>query len=147
MKASSKLYPIFAFGIGFFSFLVGSGIYMCIRTTNLEMFKIFPNGLPYWLYCLRSLFSTFDIPNFVKYSLPDGLWLFSYLMIIDGIWFGYKSPIHLLYLAVLPIVAFLSEILQMFKLFPGTGDLVDILFYFMSILIFITIKYYKLWQN
>lgn len=139
-----KLYPVFEFGFAVCSFLVGSGIYLCLRNTNLEMFKIFSNGLPSWVLCLRSFFSSYDVPDFIKFSLPDGLWLFSYLLIIDSIWHDQKSKIYLFFLTILPTSALLSEVLQMFMLFPGVGDWTDILFYILSIVFFLIIKIYSL---
>ena len=37
---------------------------------------------------LRSLFQGEGIYGWVKYSLPDGLWLFSYMFLVDAIWNG-----------------------------------------------------------
>lgn len=139
-----KLYPRVELGFAICAFLVGSGIYLCLRNTNLEMFKIFSNGLPSWVLYLRSFFSSYDVPDFIKFSLPDGLWLFSYLLIIDSIWYGHKSKIHLFFLTILPALALFSEALQMFMLFPGVGDWTDILFYILSIVFFLIIKVYNL---
>ena len=134
-------YRVLALLAGASCFLAGSYIYLCFRSTDLLMFHLFPGGhLPEWVCQLRSAFSEKSIPDWVRYSLPDGLWLLAYQLLIDGIWGGQSSPYLLFFLTLLPLLAFSSEFLQMLHVLPGTGDWADVFFYLMSSLIFLTLK-------
>ena len=81
---------------------------------------------------LRSNTSTYlkYLPEWVVYSLPDGLWVFSYVTLISAI-FGNKiyGNIYGVIFLILPMTAILSELAQLFKLLQGTFDLVDLLCY------------------
>lgn len=134
-------YKRFTLVSGICSFLIGSGIYLCFRSTDLQMFQLFPNSeLPFWARRLRTYSETLNVPEWVRFSLPDGLWLLAYLLIIDCIWGGQRSPTSLFFLAILPIAIIIVELLQMIHLISGVGDWMDILFYFLSIVLFLTIK-------
>lgn len=138
---TTSRYKVLTLLSGTFCFLAGSGIYLCYRSTNLLMFRLFPGGqLPQWVCQLRSALSGKGIPDWARYSLPDGLWLLAYLLLIDGIWGGQSSPYLLFFLTLLPLLAFASELLQMQHVLPGTGDWTDVCFYLLSSLIFLTLK-------
>lgn len=79
-----------------------------------------------------------NLAPWIKYNLPDGLWLLSYLLFMEGVWNNDKL---LKWLFSIPIVvfAFVIELLQFYGNFPGTGDVLDILFYMIAILLFILI--------
>lgn len=74
----------------------------------------------------------------IKYNLPDGLWLLSYLLFIEGIWSKEKL---LKWLFCIPIIgfAFVLEFLQFSGIFSGTGDVLDIMSYILAILLFLFI--------
>ncbi len=78
--------------------------------------------------------------NWVIYNLPDGLWLLSYLLAMESLWGDDK---RLKWMFCIPVIffAFMMEWLQYVGKFPGTGDVLDIVFYTKAILIFLlTIK-------
>lgn len=72
----------------------------------------------------------------VKYNLPDGLWMLSFLLFMEGIWDAERL---LKWIFCIPIIAFAFtlEILQYLGYFPGTGDALDIFFYVIAITLFI----------
>ena len=84
--------------------------------------------------------------SWVKYNLPDGLWLLSYLLLMESIW-GMQKGIKLIFDIPIIVFAFLMELFQYIGVFPGTGDILDLLFYMLSILTTIcitkTINYYE----
>ena len=124
---------------------VGAGIYICFRATELRFFHIFPDGkLPVWLTNIREWLAKTNVPEWIRYSLPDGLWLLSYLLFMDLIWDEGMKPWKLFFLVMLPLGTLIAEILQMFHVIPGTGDLFDLIFYLIAIIIFINIKYLQL---
>ena len=138
----NETYNRFSIVIGVCSFLVGSCIYLLFRSTDLLMFQLFPNGqLPIWIQSLRNSVSCLNVPEWVRFSFPDGLWLFAYLLIVDGIWRGKHNCTSLFFLTFLPLTALLTELLQWFHVIPGIGDWMDFICYIISILIFLNIKY------
>jgi len=92
-------------------------------------------------------FGICTVPAWVEYTLPDGLWMFSYCLIIGCIWdFNLKKCGALLFLLL--FFAVLFEVLQYVHLLPGTFDRMDIIAYILafslgSIYIIITNKLLK----
>lgn len=88
------------------------------------------------------------LPNWVKYNLPDALWLLSYLLLIDWMW-GKAHQMKLFFQVPVILFAFILEYLQYMGWFYGTGDIIDIAFYIISILIYIIIYKIKflLYEN
>lgn len=114
------------------SLLFGCFIYISFRQDTLIMFN--------WLdrvnilevisvYRLFSLPLAENLPNWFLYSLPDGLWLFSYISILLVIWRNVISKQNIHWVLIVPLIAIVSEIGQLIKLVPGTFDIVDICFY------------------
>ena len=74
-----------------------------------------------------------DIPNWFMYSLPDGLWIFSYISLMLYIWKNSISRNSAIWIFIIPFIAIISEFGQLFKLVPGTFDIIDLLFYVLGI--------------
>lgn len=74
----------------------------------------------------------------IKYNFPDGLWLLSYLLLMESIWDTNKG-LKCLFCFPIIIFAFVIELLQFSGNYPGTGDVLDIMFYIMAILLFLLI--------
>ena len=112
--------------------LLGGMIYISFRSTTLKMFDWFDT------INLLDAISTFrvftlpfsvNLPHWFLYSLPDGLWLFSYLSLLLFIWNNKISKQNMHWLLLLPILAISSEIGQFFGIVPGTFDIIDLIFY------------------
>ena len=104
-------------------FIVGGVIYVSYRVKSLYMFNWFNIlGLDNYVDYLRSNIGAYRIPNFVKYSLPDGLWLFAYFLVIKTIYGTEMSKVAIISYSALPLIAIGSEILQIFNLVPGVFD-------------------------
>ena len=87
------------------------------------------------------------LSNWMKYNLPDGLWLCSFLLFMEGIW-GKEKYWKWLFCVLIIAFAFIIEIMQYNGLFPGTGDFWDLISYisaFLLFLLFIKLKqmYYE----
>ena len=96
--------------------MIGGLLYVFFRSTSIRMFKWFDFlGLENVIQLMRStLFNVkSNIPNWIYFSLPDGLWVYSFTRI---------------WLLIPFISGILSEILQYFGLFPGTFDYLDLCF-------------------
>lgn len=116
-------------------FFAGGMIYLLYRTTNLIMFEWVEyvdlgNSIRY----LRNEMAYYSLPQWIKFSLPDGLWVLSYVIFMGTIW-KFKLRESLFYILLLPIISVFSELLQLFDLLRGTFDIVDLIFYlFASVL-------------
>ena len=124
--------------------LLGGMVYVIYRDKSLLMFDWFDAiGISNKIDGLRSLFHGGGISGWVKYSLPDGLWLFSYMFIIDAIWDRERNVISNMFLRGVPIVAILSECLQYIGFLPGAFDWMDMASYLLAITLFMIIKLLK----
>ena len=124
--------------------VIGGLIYIGFRDKSLLMFDWFNYmGITQQIETFRIFFNSEGIYGWVKNSLPDGLWLFSYMYLVDAIWNGSKSISSYIFIYSLPFFALLSEFLQYFGLVPGVFDWIDVLSYFFAILLYIFIKIIK----
>ena len=86
---------------------------------------------------IRFAFAGCHLPDWFLYSLPDGLWLYAYMLIVRCLWYNDNSVIKVLFLSVLPVFAITIEVLQFLSLYFGTGDIIDIVFYLVFILLYV----------
>lgn len=131
-KTQIKEIKILAIILSVVSLLAGGWLYLLFRSKTLLMFK--------WMEELRLLdlinnmraeVSSDEIPQFVIYALPDGLWVFSYILIVSAVWdFHFKASVC--YVLIIPTIALLSEFGQIFDIVPGTFDIADIASYFIA---------------
>ncbi len=123
---------------------LGGLIYIIYRDKSLLMFDWFNSiGISSEIDGLRNLFQGEGIYGWVKYSLPDGLWVFSYMFLVDAIWNGSRSICSPIFIYSLPILALLSEFFQYFGLLPGVFDWIDVANYLFAILLFVITKLIK----
>ncbi len=119
-------------------------LYIGFREKSLPMFDWFNNmGVTQHIETFRSLFNSDGVYGWVKNSLPDGLWLFAYMFLVDAIWNGSKSISSYIFIYSLPFFALLSEFLQYFGLVPGVFDWIDVVSYLFAIMLYILIKIIK----
>lgn len=78
--------------------------------------------------------------------LPDLCWEISFLYMLTAVWGSWKQVPILLKLATL-IVILGSELLQAIGIIPGTGDILDLLVYFIGFTIFTLVYSNKLRKN
>ena len=123
---------------------LGGLIYIIYRDKSLLMFDWFNSiGISSEIDGLRNLFQGEGIYGWVKYSLPDGLWIFSYMFIIDAIWDKERNAASMIFLWGLPLVAVFSECFQYFGLLSGVFDWKDMASYTLAITLFLIIKLLK----
>jgi hypothetical protein len=124
--------------IGILPVIVGGLIYLTYRTDSLLMFGWFNKiGLSDTIDLLRSnqLLQNLTIPNWIKFSLPDALWLFSFNYILLTLWNFNLNRQSAFWLFLAPTIGLFSEIGQLIGLVPGTFDLVDLLLLLIATLI------------
>ena len=125
-----------------FPLLLGGLIYISFRDEDILLL--------YWLRKLNLNYSLLRytintdnniIKSYIIYSLPNGLWLLSGMLIIGIIWKN-KQFYFYLYTSILIFIALFIEISQIFNIIRGTFDLIDI--FTIIVFSFIGIFYYKL---
>ncbi|MBO6058876.1 MAG: hypothetical protein J6P67_01875 [Bacteroidaceae bacterium] len=127
--------------IGLVALTAGGVIYIMYRDNNLLMFDWFQYlGISNFIDTIRVDTENQNLYGWVKYSMPAGLWLFSYLFIVDSIWGKDDGVIYRCFLYCLPVIAVLSELMQYSKLLSGTFDISDLISYGFAIVLFTTIK-------
>lgn len=118
--------------------LFSGSIYFLFRSTDMYMFlPIKACGGMDKLNDIRSLFADCHLPDWFLYSLPDGLWLYAYMLFIRSLWNTGNSNLKTLFLLLLPTLAFTFEALQFLSLYQGTGDVVDVIFYILFIVLYL----------
>ncbi|EID73846.1 hypothetical protein [Imtechella halotolerans] len=127
------------FFFGSFLTLIGGGlIYVMFRTSTLKMFGWFETiGLDRLTNVIRKLTFKFavELPDWILFSLPDGLWIFSYVSLMLAIWQNSVSPKNTLWILLIPILVIGSEIGQLFGFVIGTFDFADLLLYIFGMIL------------
>lgn len=117
--------------------LVGGLLYLGYRTDSLLMFKWFKTiGLESLIIKFRNLVDFLHMPEWVTYSLPNGLWAFSFISFIL-IFTERLSKTRKLWLVVVISIIVGNELLQKVKLIRGTFDIFDLA----TNIIFITLAF------
>jgi len=105
------------------SIAFGGIIYILFRPTEPIFFGwIKTVGLGHELTTLRELhlFFTNTVPEWLIYSLPNGLWAFSYSVIICHIWWRSQSILKFFWIATIPLLVLGFEFLQLTEILSGT---------------------------
>lgn len=118
--------------VSFSSLAVGGLIYLFWRTDDLLMFQ--------WAKYLNAYDRILEVrlmaeiyrqhfPDWVLFSLPNGLWMFSYSCLLGLIW-GNKDCLNFLKWLLPVLIGFiLIEAGQSVHVVPGTFDMLDVLLY------------------
>jgi hypothetical protein len=110
--------------LAFTALIGGLLLYALFRNSDVLAYKIL--GKPIFL---NGLYRTVPQKNyfydFVVYSLPDGLWLLSGVLFIRCLWLE-DTMTSSIYIFVICLCALVLEMCQMFHLFPGTFDILDL---------------------
>lgn len=118
---------------------IGGVIYLFFRSSHLKMFGWMANsGVKPFIDTIRlKLFSyQMCLPKWLIFSLPDGLWVYSFTSSILIFWKG-----ELTFWAYIPLmIGAGSEIGQWFHLFPGTFDFLDFFLEFLGLIISFTLN-------
>lgn len=116
------------------SFLViGASIYAFFRV-NIIFFDYF--GDPF--ISIKILLKDTFLYNIFRYSLPDALWYGALLLIQNNIASKHIISKFLFYISV--CLPFLLEILQYYRVIPGTFDIVDIIIYLLTLILFLCLR-------
>jgi hypothetical protein len=110
--------------------LSGGMIYVLLRPPGTVFYHwISDSGLDH-LFSAAVLDDQFTparpVPEWILFSLPNGLWAFAYSLLITGIWSGSTSRIRYFWMATIPLLVLGFEILQFVRIIPGTFCMQDL---------------------
>lgn len=122
--------------------MCGCMIYLLFRSKSLNIylwsrFWGFSGLVDYF----RDAVQGWQVGNFVKFSLADGLYCASYIFFIDAIWHKDKKAVKHLIVAFIPTVAIVDELFQYYGITNGTFDTMDMVCYFVPIAIYFLVIY------
>lgn len=129
-STSGKFKGLYIF-ISSLSLLFGGLIYILFRSSDFLFFRWIDGlGLSNWLRISRenTLSLSPFIPDWIIFSLPNGLWAFAYSLLISGIWSGSKSNLKYIWLISIPVLVLGFEFLQFSGIINGTFCIQDIAF-------------------
>lgn len=124
-------------------FLVcGCVIYLLFRSKSLNIYQwcvLF--GLSDTIDTLRQQVQNWDISEFVKFSLPDGLYCAAYILMIDAVWYKGNTLAKYIIISLVPFITISSEVLQYYGLVKGTFDMYDLICYATPPMIYLIYNY------
>lgn len=125
-----------------FPLALGSLIYVALRDDSLIVFQWFDaTGLRGIVNEARGLVSA-SLHPVLLYSLPDGLWAYSFSSVMAFIWSGHKAKFVLV--LSIPVLGVLGEVGQLLSIIRGTFDIYDVVFYVLAgIMVYINLLYRK----
>ena len=94
-------------------------------------------GLNEYIDRLRDMVSGITLNHITLYSLPDGLWLASYIIVVNTIVSKENTKNLLFWSFLLPVIAITFEILQIPGIIPGVFDVFDLICYIVPLLIYL----------
>ena len=116
--------------IGAMLLMIGCLIYLLFRSKTLYIYIWCKSlGLSVPIDTLRYGVLGWSVPDFIKYSLPDGLYCAAYLFIMDAIWHEDQGWKKFVILAIVPVITIGSELLQGLGFVRGTFDIFDLMCY------------------
>ena len=128
--------------LGVVLLVFGSAIYLLFRSKSLSIYQwcaLF--GLSDMIDSLRYSVHDWNITEWGRYSLPDGLYCAAYILIIDAIWHNEKSNTKYYMISLVPLLTISSELLQYFGLTKGTFDVYDLICYMIPPMIYLIYIY------
>ena len=129
--------------------ILGGLIYISFRSMSLRLFNWFEiAGLKTNIISIRSVLHPFknNFMPWVYFSLPDGLWVYSFSSALLIIWKNnYKEAKYWLIIPLISVT--LIEIAQGLKILSGTFDILDLVFTLIALILSIKIINYKFKQN
>lgn len=118
--------------------LTGISIYLLFRSRDhLGFILLDALGLSAATDCIRALVQGIDVPYFVRYCLPDGLWTTSYILFADYYNQSEKPAARLAWVSAIPVIGVVSELMQLTGLLPGVFDVLDLACYTLPFAIYL----------
>jgi hypothetical protein len=126
------------------SLTLGAFIYLCFRSRDINVFRwldgSFLEGPVDQIYRVCYPFKS-QFPEWFIYSLPDGLWLFSFYCLMYLLWGEGLFERKTIWVGGLGILLIFFEFCQLFNWMRGTFDQKDLFFYILASICIILIFY------
>lgn len=119
-------------------YLIGVFIYIMCRGFSLGGLQL--KSIKSYSGCLCS-------NNFITYSLPDGLWLYSFATTIVIIWNGSINKKNIVWISFLAGIALIGELGQFVGIIKGTFDIYDLLAYLLAIIMLLFLNFKLKWYG
>lgn len=134
MKNSSSIISLklsyVKFATGAVLLLAGCIIYVLFRSQSIRLYVWCKAlGLDGIIEQIRNSIGGLSTSDFLLYSLPDGLYSTSYILVMDSLWHGDRPLRRFSIASAIPFVAIVHELLQGFHIVSGTFDVLDLLCY------------------
>lgn len=118
-----------------FPLFIGVGIYFLYRSRTLFYFKIFETHPVVYDYVIKirdvAWLYRKHLPLWSVYSLPDGLWLFSFgaILLVDRVFYFFHFSIFTSIYIFMILLEFIQKFFGGHGTLLGTFDILDILFF------------------
>lgn len=115
----------------------GGLIYLIFRPMHLYVFYwVDMLGLNSLVLQVRDIFDIAHyLPAWIIYSLPNGLWAYSFMFFISFVW-GHTNSIGKTFFIILVVILSVgSELGQLLGLVPGTFCLTDVVLYLLGLVV------------
>ena len=123
---------------------IGCCIYLLFRSKTLNIYHwCSALGLSDIIDDYRQITMLWNVPDFIRFSIPDGLYCSAYILFIDAIWHKDKGIIKNIIVLLVPLVTISSELLQLFGIVRGTFDIYDLVCYTFPLLVYLSIICYQ----
>ncbi len=109
--------------------IIGGFIYIIFREKKLLMFSWFSSLeiINFVDYLRNNTLHIQLIPDWIKFSLSDGIWVYSLTSLMLIIWYRDTNKLRFIWLFIGPILGLAAEFGQLVKIVPGTYDNIDFL--------------------
>lgn len=115
----------------------GGMIYMLYGNEQLLGFRVADAlGISTIVDAMREAARQTTPPEFVRYSLPDGLWSASYVLFADCFTRGESLKKRLATAALIPALGVASELMQLAGMLQGVYDTLDLISYIIPYLLY-----------
>ena len=133
------------FFCAFLPMLLGFCIYLLFRSEHILINRWVIQLSEAWhfsddFYHLKASLSDYKLPSWVRYNLPDALWLFACVYSMLLLWHR-QSGVFMMVVTPL-LMALLHESAQFFGYIGGTFDWKDVRCYLISYLITLAVHYF-----
>ena len=123
---------------GAVTLFIGCAIYLLFRSPSINLYRwCSAIGIGDTIIAMRQATSSWNISDFLKYSLPDGLYCISFILLMDALWHDSKSWARHIIILSIPLIACLHEVAQGIGIAKGTFDIADIACYVIPVIIYV----------
>ena len=129
--------------------IIGGLIYIAFRSSSLRLFTWFEKiGFDNIISFIRTEAYPIKkhLPQWSYYSLPDGLWVYSFASALLILWDNNFNKVKF-WLLIPLFLGTIIEIAQGLKIFPGTFDVVDLVFTAIGLILSVIIINHTSIQN